>query len=172
MSRFRFESNSAIPHTEPIDESEGGGDSDHDELSAMHARDKHSGKKKCEHGEKDFAAEAERISAGVFFAEHGKSSGDGAVDEEARDAGEQGVPAKIPGDGKYQEQHSKNHDGDMRRSKARMDLAEEGREIATLAHGKRDAWRVQDVGAEIATRGGKRGVEGKTGDVGGRTIIR
>src|SRR5690349_9281726 len=163
MSRFRFESNSAIPHTEPIDESEGGSDGDHDELSTAHTRDKHGGNEKRQRGEKDSAGEAEGIGARMLLAEHGQGGCDRAVDEEARNTGEQGVPAKIPGDGKYQEKQSKNQDGSMWCSKARMNPAEERRKIAALAHGKGDAWRVQDVGAEIAI-GGDQGSHGNEVD--------
>src|SRR5207253_91805 len=37
MSRFRDESNSLIPHREPIDKGEARGDGDHEELLTMHA---------------------------------------------------------------------------------------------------------------------------------------
>src|SRR5260370_1908069 len=113
-SLFRFESNSAISRTEPIGEREEGGDSDHDEFSAVHARDEHGGTEKRERGKKNSAGEAESIGAWMFLAEHGKSGGDGAIDKEARDDGQHGVAGKISRDGKYQEQHGKNHNGDVR----------------------------------------------------------
>src|SRR6266699_1843668 len=139
MSRFRDESNSLIPHREPIDEGEARGDGDHEELLTMHAGNQDRAKSKREHGEENSARKAE-------------SGGERAVDEKAGDAGEQRVPAKIACDGKYQKQHGKNHDRDMRGSKTGMDAAEESREIAALAHGKSDTRGVQDVGAEISVR--------------------
>ena len=76
MSRFRFESNSAIPHPEPIGEREQSRDSDHEELPAMHARHKHGSKKKGERREKDSAGEPESIRARMFFAQNRQGGGD------------------------------------------------------------------------------------------------
>ena len=42
MSRFRDESNSVIPHPEPIEEGETRGDGDHQELTAVHAGNQNS----------------------------------------------------------------------------------------------------------------------------------
>ncbi len=152
MSRFRDESNSLIPHREPIDEGEARGDGDHEELLTMHAGNQDRAKSKREHGEENSARKAESIGERIFLTQHRQSGGDRAVDEKAGDAGEQRVPAKIACDGKYQKQHGKNHDRDMRGSKTGMDAAEESREIAALAHGKSDTRGVQDVGAEISVR--------------------
>src|SRR5437870_13704404 len=55
MSRFRDESNSLIPHREPIDEGEARGDGDHEELLTMHADNQDRAKSKREHGEEKSA---------------------------------------------------------------------------------------------------------------------
>src|SRR2546430_12179604 len=125
---------------------------DHEELLTMHAGNQDRAKSKREHGEENSARKAESIGERIFLTQHRQSGGDRAVDEKAGDAGEQRVPAKIACDGKYQKQHGKNHDRDMRGSKTGMEAAEESREIAALAHGKSDTRGVQDVGAEISVR--------------------
>src|SRR5215472_3755447 len=152
MSRFRDESNSVIPYPEPIEEGETRRDDDDQELSAVHAGNENGAKTKRERGNEDSARKAESIGERVLSAQHRQSGGDRAIDEKAGDTGEQGVPAKIACDGENQEQHRKNHDGNVRRSETRMDAAEEGGKIPAFAHGKSHTRRVQDVGAQIPVR--------------------
>src|SRR2546429_8139032 len=81
MSRFRDESNSLIPHREPIDKGEARGDGDHEELLTMHAGNQDRAKSKREHGEENSARKAESIGERIFLTQHRQSGGDRAVDE-------------------------------------------------------------------------------------------
>src|SRR5256884_1879371 len=112
MSRFRDESNSLIPHREPIDKGEARGDGDHEELLTMHAGNQDRAKSKREHGEENSARKAESIGERIFLTQHRQSGGDRAVDEKAGDAGEQRVPAKIACNGKYQKR-SEEHTSEL-----------------------------------------------------------
>src|SRR6266480_3352719 len=73
MSRFRDESNSLIPHREPIDKGEARGDGDHEELLTMHAGNQDRAKSKREHGEENSARKAESIGERIFLKQHGKN---------------------------------------------------------------------------------------------------
>src|SRR5215467_12850449 len=61
MSRFRYESNSAVARPEPVDERQSGGGSDHEEFSTVHARDKRGSHKEPECGNKDSSGEAKCV---------------------------------------------------------------------------------------------------------------
>src|SRR5689334_1300430 len=156
MSRFRRESNSTASCPEPISEGEGGRGGNHEEFSAVHARDKCGSDKERESGEEDAAGEAERIRVRMFLAEDRQGGSDGTINEQARDDGKHGVAGKISGDGKDQEEGGKNQNRNMRSAKAGMNPGEEGGEVAALAHGKSDARSMQHVGAEIAVGGYER----------------
>src|SRR5207244_11850743 len=93
MSRFRDESNSLIPHREPIDKGEARGDGDHEELLTMHAGNQDRAKSKREHGEENSARKAESIGERIFLTQQQQRGGDGAGDVMESEAGEQGDPA-------------------------------------------------------------------------------
>ena len=133
----------------------------------MRARDEHDSKKKSERGKENSAGQAECICVRTFFAQQGQSGGDGAINEKTRHTREKSVRAKATYDGKNQEQRSKNHDGNVRRAKARVNPAEESGKIAAFAHGKSDARGVQDIGAKIAV-GGEQGPGSNDADSEGR----
>ena len=116
----------------------------------MHAGNQNRSDEQSEDGENDSAGKAKTFGGGMLFAQHGKSSSNGTVNEHASDARKHCIGAKISVDGKDEQQDGKNQNGDVRRAKKRMNFAEEGREIATFGHGKRDARSMQHIGAEVA----------------------
>src|SRR5207248_864319 len=108
---------------------------DHKKFPAVHARDEHGSNQERERGNENSSWDAESVGTRALFAKHGQSGSDGAIDEQARDDGKHGVAGKISRDGKDQEQHSENHNGNVRGSEARMNPCKKRGEIATLAHG-------------------------------------
>src|SRR6266481_7769106 len=136
-----------LPRPQPIHKSENRRNRDYEKLAPVHPGHKDAGEEQRDRGDEDAAGQAERIRVRLFLAQRGKRRGHRTINEKTRDAGQESVPFEIPGDRKEQKDGGKNHDGEMRSSKARMNLAEEGGKVSSRAHRIGDSRRVQHVGA-------------------------
>src|SRR5712675_1423046 len=137
LSRFNAVSNSTSPRPKPIRCRDSKSGEHHHALSPSHSRKQQTREGESYHCKRCSARQSKCCPSGPFPPQCRQCRRDGSIHKQACHRRECRIPSKIAGARKYQQQQRECQNGNVWRSKSRMNRREKSREISTLSHRKR-----------------------------------